>query len=68
MSGTSRWLRPPEPRPALRRDDAIDRVLLDELNIALKQDFFDLSTVLEDLAKRLPYSMWSSPVAAGRRI
>jgi cob(I)alamin adenosyltransferase len=34
------------------RDEAIDVVLLDELNIALKKEFLDLPTVLEDLANR----------------
>ena len=39
---------------ALLRDESIDLVLLDELNIALKKDFLDLPTVLEDLAGRPP--------------
>jgi cob(I)alamin adenosyltransferase len=39
---------------ALLRDETIDLVLLDELNIALKKDFLDLPTVLEDLANRPP--------------
>ena len=34
------------------RDESIDLVLLDELNIALKKEFLDLPTVLEDLANR----------------
>ncbi|SFD17243.1 cob(I)alamin adenosyltransferase [Thiohalospira halophila DSM 15071] len=39
---------------ALLQDETIDLVLLDELNIALKKDFLDLPTVLEDLANRPP--------------
>jgi cob(I)alamin adenosyltransferase len=39
---------------ALLRDETIDLVLLDELNIALKKDFLDLPTVLENLANRPP--------------
>lgn len=39
---------------ALLQDDTIDLVLLDELNIALKKEFLDLPTVLEDLANRPP--------------
>ena len=39
---------------ALLRDETVDLVLLDELNIALKKEFLDLPTVLEDLANRPP--------------
>ncbi|MEF8794646.1 MAG: cob(I)yrinic acid a,c-diamide adenosyltransferase, partial [Thiohalorhabdus sp.] len=39
---------------ALLGDDSVDLVLLDELNIALKKEFLDLPTVLEDLANRPP--------------
>jgi cob(I)alamin adenosyltransferase len=37
---------------ALLQDETIDLVLLDKLNIALKKEFLDLPTVLEDLANR----------------
>ena len=39
---------------ALLQDESVDLVLLDELNIALKKEFLDLPTVLEDLANRPP--------------
>ncbi|MFA9460457.1 cob(I)yrinic acid a,c-diamide adenosyltransferase [Thiohalorhabdus methylotrophus] len=39
---------------ALLRDESVNLVLLDELNIALKKEFLDLPTVLEDLASRPP--------------
>lgn len=39
---------------ALLQDESVDLVLLDELNIALKKEFLDLPTVLEDLASRPP--------------
>jgi cob(I)alamin adenosyltransferase len=39
---------------ALLQDETVDLVLLDELNIALKKEFLDLPTVLEDLANRPP--------------
>jgi cob(I)alamin adenosyltransferase len=39
---------------ALLRDESVDLVLLDELNIALKKEYLDLPTVLEDLANRPP--------------
>ena len=37
---------------ALLRDESVDLVILDELNIALKKEYLDLPTVLEDLANR----------------
>ena len=37
---------------ALLQDESVDLVLLDELNIALKKEFLDLPSVLEDLANR----------------
>ena len=37
---------------ALLQDESVNLVLLDELNIALKKEFLDLPTVLEDLANR----------------
>ncbi|MCE5180894.1 MAG: cob(I)yrinic acid a,c-diamide adenosyltransferase [Betaproteobacteria bacterium] len=40
---------------ALLRDPAIGLVLLDELNIALKQRYLDVHTVLADIAARAPY-------------
>jgi cob(I)alamin adenosyltransferase len=39
---------------ALLQDESVDLVLLDELNIALKKEYLDLPTVLEDLANRPP--------------
>ena len=38
----------------LLQDESVNLVLLDELNIALKKDYLDLPTVLEDLANRPP--------------
>jgi cob(I)alamin adenosyltransferase len=38
----------------LLRDEAVNLVLLDELNIALKKEYLDLATVIEDLANRPP--------------
>ncbi|MFB6260521.1 MAG: cob(I)yrinic acid a,c-diamide adenosyltransferase [Thiohalorhabdaceae bacterium] len=38
----------------LLQDESVDLVLLDELNIALKKEFLDLPTVLEELANRPP--------------
>jgi len=39
---------------ALLRDESVDLVLLDELNIALNKGYLDLGTVIEDLANRPP--------------
>lgn len=36
----------------LLRDESVNLVLLDELNIALKKGYLDLATVIEDLANR----------------
>ncbi|MFP4615106.1 MAG: cob(I)yrinic acid a,c-diamide adenosyltransferase [Thiohalorhabdus sp.] len=39
---------------ALLRDESVSLVVLDELNIALKKEYLDLPTVIEDLAGRPP--------------